>query len=140
VPPATPRIRASVVCRRGAQLLTIQAVDPFDGMHYLFLPGGEIEPGESPAAAAERETLEETGYAVRVVEPALVFDYDFMWAGKPYACRTYFFRAALIDPAATPGPVNDDGYIQGVEWTPVAHVDKTFAYHATIRDAVRQLL
>ncbi|HEY3557807.1 MAG TPA: NUDIX domain-containing protein [Kribbella sp.] len=30
------------------------------------LPGGAIEPGERPAEAAERETLEETGLSVRV--------------------------------------------------------------------------
>lgn len=29
----------------------------------LNLPGGHVEPGESPQAAAERELLEETGYA-----------------------------------------------------------------------------
>jgi len=29
-------------------------------------PGGKIEPGETPAEAAVRETLEETGLAVRV--------------------------------------------------------------------------
>ncbi len=30
------------------------------------LPGGGVEPGESAAAAAERETMEETGYVVEV--------------------------------------------------------------------------
>ncbi|HSL64363.1 MAG TPA: NUDIX domain-containing protein [Gaiellaceae bacterium] len=33
----------------------------------LELPGGEIDPGEEPAAAAARELLEETGYAGEVV-------------------------------------------------------------------------
>lgn len=33
-------------------------------------PGGHIEPGESPAQAAVRETLEETGYRVRLLPPA----------------------------------------------------------------------
>jgi ADP-ribose diphosphatase len=41
----------------------------------LEIPGGMVDPGESPLAAAERELLEETGYAARewrqigVIEP-----------------------------------------------------------------------
>ncbi|MDX1944891.1 MAG: NUDIX domain-containing protein [Pirellulaceae bacterium] len=41
-------------------------------------PGGKIEPGETPEAAAERECLEETGLAVRALfrYPAQVQQYD----------------------------------------------------------------
>lgn len=38
------------------------------------LPGGWIDIGESPAAAAERETWEESGYQVRVIKLAAIFD------------------------------------------------------------------
>ncbi len=38
------------------------------------LPGGWIDVGESPAAAAERETFEETGYRVRARKLAGVYD------------------------------------------------------------------
>lgn len=33
------------------------------------LPGGYVDPGEHPAAAAAREVLEEIGYAARSIEP-----------------------------------------------------------------------
>lgn len=33
------------------------------------IPGGIVDPGETPAAAAERELLEETGYAAREIVP-----------------------------------------------------------------------
>lgn len=35
----------------------------------LEIPGGLLDPGEDPAAAAARECLEETGYATKVIEP-----------------------------------------------------------------------
>src|SRR5216110_2129034 len=96
------RIRASVVCRHSDRLLTLRAVDPGTGRHLLILPGGGIEPGEAPAVAAVRETLEETGYIITVDEPAIVEAYSFAWSGRIVDCRTHFFRARLTDPAATP--------------------------------------
>jgi 8-oxo-dGTP pyrophosphatase MutT (NUDIX family) len=35
----------------------------------LEIPGGAVDPGESPQAAAERELLEETGFRARGLEP-----------------------------------------------------------------------
>jgi tRNA(adenine34) deaminase len=135
------RHRSSVVCRHDSRLLTVRAIDPVGDIHYLFLPGGAIEPtDESPAAAAVRETLEETGYTVRLVGEPLVLDYQFLWSGKLYDCRTHFFRAELIDPKAAPVEVLFDPLLHGVEWLPIERIDERFAYHATIHNAVQRLL
>ncbi len=53
------------------------AFDSNVGYHFWELPGGGIEPGESPAGAAIRETKEETGIAI---EPKGV---------RPAACCAY---------------------------------------------------
>jgi 8-oxo-dGTP diphosphatase len=75
-----------------ALLLTHQA-KPYDEYQ---LPGGGIDPGESPIAALHREVLEETGW--RIAAPRLfctykrfVFmpDYD-LWAEK--ICKIYIAR------------------------------------------------
>ncbi|MCE9603558.1 MAG: (deoxy)nucleoside triphosphate pyrophosphohydrolase [Planctomycetia bacterium] len=59
-------------------------------------PGGKVEAGESPAAAAERECLEETGVRVRVgaAYPEVVQQYDHD------RVRLFFFACTLADPAA----------------------------------------
>lgn len=136
---ASPRVRASVVCWRGDQLLTVCAVDPVGGATYLFLPGGKIEPGESPAAAAVRETAEETGYAIEVTGDAHIAEYQFLWAGKNYDCLTFFFRGRLIDPLRPALEVNDDAYLKGVEWVCGDQVESAFAYHEVILNAIQKL-
>jgi tRNA(adenine34) deaminase len=121
------------------RLLTLRAVDRGSGRHLLILPGGAIEPGESPAAAAIRETREETGYTVSVDEPPLLREYEYLWSGKIYDCRTHFFRAHLIDPAAPAEEVHDDDFLLGVEWLAEERIDGEFGSHPIILDAVRQL-
>ena len=136
------RTRASVVCRHDGRLLTVGAIEPASGRKLLILPGGLIEPGEAPAAAAARETLEETGYRV-VVDPAseLVFDYTFAWGGRDVLCRTHFFRARLADAtAAAAARRADETYLLEIEWVPLEDVPRVFADHETIRRAVLALV
>jgi len=44
----------------------VLAVRRADGRPPWAFPGGQVEPGETPAQAAARETREETGWAIRV--------------------------------------------------------------------------
>lgn len=57
----TPRPGAYVILRRDDQILLTCQMGPNPEFQ---LPGGGIDPGESPIQAAQRETLEETGWRI----------------------------------------------------------------------------
>lgn len=65
-------------------------------------PGGHIDPGEPPEAASVRETLEETGLAVRHLEPVELFHVD-VHAG-PNAHTHYDLRYVLLAGSEDPEP------------------------------------
>ena len=63
------RERATVVVYRAGRVLLVRDVDPEFSM-----PGGGIEPGESPAVAAERELLEETSLSATRTDSLFVLE------------------------------------------------------------------
>ncbi|WNV74725.1 NUDIX hydrolase [Geodermatophilus sp. DSM 44513] len=79
--PLVACVGAVVLDGRGRLLLVRRGTEPGRGLWSV--PGGRVEPGESPAAAVEREVREETGLAVRagaevgrvrVPGPGVVYD------------------------------------------------------------------
>jgi 8-oxo-dGTP pyrophosphatase MutT (NUDIX family) len=115
--------------------------DPHTSVSRLFVPGGAVEPGETPREAAEREALEETGHVVLAdAASELIAHYDFTWNDVDIAVTTHFFRATLRDPAQAARLVEDASYHEGVEWLTVTRVPDAFAFDANILRAVMMLL
>ena len=139
----TPRRRASVVCCAADRLLVVRLKDPTTTIEGLFPPGGAVEAGETPAEAAAREALEETGVRVQVDGASeRVETYPYVWDGVEYDVTTHYFFAAPADPsaaivAALP-KVEDATYNLGAYWKPVA--EALDAMPARIRASVEAVL
>ena len=95
----------AVLPDRGSLLLTLQD-DPGPDLQ---LPGGGVDPGESPVAALHREVFEETGWTIRAPRKLGVFrrfaympEYD-LWAEK--ICHVY-----VAAPARQIGPPTEPGH------------------------------
>jgi tRNA(adenine34) deaminase len=135
------RIRASAVCVFRAQLLCVRLRDPLTRVDRLFVPGGEIEPGETAAAAACRETVEETGYRVEIApESEVVVHHDFTWNGVLFDVTTHYFRASLLDGGMSGMRAAEPAYNEGVRWLALEDVERELGFCTPILGAVRMLL
>lgn len=101
------RAGAYAILPKGGKLLLTYQGDP----HFeIQLPGGGIDPGESPLQALHREVFEETGWRIAAPRKLGTFrrfvfmpDYD-MWAEK--LCHIY-----LANPVRAHGAPSEAGHI-----------------------------
>jgi 8-oxo-dGTP diphosphatase len=78
------------------------------------LPGGKVEAGETPVAAAAREALEEVGLAVDALEPLRIVEH------------AYDDRAVVLHAFISSTPVHGEARpLQAAEcrWAPLASLD-----------------
>jgi ADP-ribose pyrophosphatase YjhB (NUDIX family) len=99
----------------GRLLLCRRAIEPRYG--YWTLPAGFMENDETAGDAARRETLEEAGARIELIEP-------FSLISVPYVNQVHlFYRARLIDLAFRPGEESLEVKLfdeSGIPWTEIA--------------------
>jgi 8-oxo-dGTP pyrophosphatase MutT (NUDIX family) len=97
-----------------------------DSYHNWGFPKGHLEPGETPAEAARRETAEETGLENLVLHgPIRIIDWYFRFRGRFIHKYCHFF---LVESAGgEPNPQQDEG-ITACQWCTFDEALDTLSY------------
>lgn len=119
------RTGARVICVSGEDVLLLADSDPgVPGSKWWVTPGGGIDQGETPRAAAQRELYEETGLFVAedaLIGPVAVRNVTHGYSDRVRVQKEWFFRLDVErfepDPAAlTDG---EKQRLQGHGWWPL---------------------
>ena len=106
-----------------------------DGRKVLALPKGHVDPGETPAQAAQREVREEAGVETELVTELGEVRYWYQRGGRKIAKLVTFF---LFDYRS--GDVADhDAEVEEARWIPFDEAERTLTYKGE-REMVRRAL
>jgi len=102
------------------------------------VPGGSIEPGETPEEAAIREAKEETGLDVRILGEYCVSEGIADYGSGPFSYKVHYFEAEVVGgEAAADDP---DGLVHRVKWVTAAGLSALRFSHDDQRRLVAQFL
>ncbi|MGI0070675.1 MAG: NUDIX hydrolase [Thermoplasmata archaeon] len=97
----SPSFSCVVAVTEDRRAVLVENLHPVPGLHLLEIPGGRIEPGETPLAAARRELQEETGWTARTLRPLGRYFPNPHWG----TYEGHFFLGERLTPgAAKPDP------------------------------------
>jgi 8-oxo-dGTP pyrophosphatase MutT (NUDIX family) len=95
----------------GPQEVLLIRVSDIKGRPIWSFPKGRLDAGETPAEAALREVLEETGWRCRIEAALSTTEYWFQREGRRFRKTVVWFKMTPIEQAGVP-----DGEVEDVQW------------------------
>ncbi len=107
--PGLVRSAGGVVLRHQDVLLI--RVSDSRGRPIWSFPKGRLDAGETPAQAAVREVLEETGWRCRIEADLSTSEYWFQREGRRFRKTVVWFKMTPIEQGGVP-----DGEVEDIQW------------------------
>lgn len=101
---------AGGIVLRQQDVLLIRVSD-LKGRPIWSFPKGRLDAGETPAQAAVREVLEETGWRCHIEADLSMTEYWFQREGRRFRKTVVWFRMSPVEQAGVP-----DGEAEDVQW------------------------
>jgi 8-oxo-dGTP pyrophosphatase MutT (NUDIX family) len=99
------------------------------------VPGGRVEPGETPAEAAVRELREETGLEVEVVRD-LGVEQQASWRAPGLRDENHFLQATPTGPTAAEWDHEVEGDVFRCRWVPLTGDTRVYGKHGAFLHAL----
>jgi 8-oxo-dGTP pyrophosphatase MutT (NUDIX family) len=118
-------VSAGGVVLRGDEVVVIVPTRrAANGQKVLALPKGHVDPGETPAEAAEREVREEAGVEAKLVEELGEVRYWYQRNGRkiPKLVTFFLFRYTAGDVA------DHDSEVEEARWIPMEEAIRTLTF------------
>jgi len=132
---STEHSAGGVVVRGDECVVIVPVRRASDGSRVLALPKGHVDPGETPAQAAEREVREETGVRARLAGELGEVRYWYMRKGERIAKRVEFFLFEYVG-----GDVADhDHEVEDARWMRLTEAVRALTYEGEREMAGRAL-
>ena len=122
-----------VVVRDRSCVVIVPTRRAADGRKVLALPKGHVDPGETPAQAAEREVREEAGVAGRLVGELGTVRYWYMRDGRRIPKHVDFFLFEYLDG----DPADHDQEVEQARWMPLEEAATALTYGGERQMAAR---
>lgn len=129
--PITKRLTGRGLVINNGQVLLMERWN--EGQHYFSIPGGGVEPGESPESAAEREIEEETSIRTKTIHK--LYEVEMEDSIHHIFLNRFISGSPLLQQHSEESHQQWSGNRFEPKWIPISQVESLpFAYWQIIKD------